>query len=394
MNEALRDWVANVHDTFYIIGTAAGPHPYPELVRDFQSVIGREAKIDRERVVARMIAVAKIERHGWARRKFPVLAIAAALAVALGATLFRSKHIASTAHSVVITAVAGDVTWQDSKALGIAPGQSATVDALGNLVTAPSGQAHLVTDNGLELDVFGDTRISLAEMRGPSGAVRLFRGRQGSVPRSPPCLKETFSVVASDVRVLVHGTVFSVEVAPGGEPRAITVRVAEELCSFIIGPATSRSRTRSRGRIKRLPIQEPCPPSRQTPKHRRIRPRKSRQRRRSHDEPEGRLGQSAGPWTKKRDSCVRVSPPKEAAILPMPLLHSSNCCRTFPYRLSSPTRAPRSGVSDRARNTHRDPRAHRSVRPGRGRLRDEHDFGRLLQRGQRQHPAGRSTAGW
>jgi tryptophan synthase beta chain len=44
MNEALRYWVANVHDTFYIIGTAAGPHPYPELVRDFQSVIGREAR--------------------------------------------------------------------------------------------------------------------------------------------------------------------------------------------------------------------------------------------------------------------------------------------------------------------------------------------------------------
>jgi tryptophan synthase beta chain len=44
MNEAMRDWVANIHDTFYIIGTAAGPHPYPELVRDFQSVIGREAR--------------------------------------------------------------------------------------------------------------------------------------------------------------------------------------------------------------------------------------------------------------------------------------------------------------------------------------------------------------
>ena len=44
MNEALRDWVANVHDTFYIIGTAAGPHPYPELVRDFQSIIGTEAR--------------------------------------------------------------------------------------------------------------------------------------------------------------------------------------------------------------------------------------------------------------------------------------------------------------------------------------------------------------
>ncbi|HNJ48243.1 MAG TPA: tryptophan synthase subunit beta, partial [Novosphingobium sp.] len=44
MNEAMRDWVANVHDTFYIIGTVAGPHPYPELVRDFQSVIGKEAR--------------------------------------------------------------------------------------------------------------------------------------------------------------------------------------------------------------------------------------------------------------------------------------------------------------------------------------------------------------
>ena len=44
MNEALRDWVANVKDTFYLIGTVAGPHPYPSMVRDFQSIIGREAK--------------------------------------------------------------------------------------------------------------------------------------------------------------------------------------------------------------------------------------------------------------------------------------------------------------------------------------------------------------
>jgi tryptophan synthase beta chain len=44
MNEALRDWVTNVDDTFYLIGTAAGPHPYPEMVRDFQAIIGREAR--------------------------------------------------------------------------------------------------------------------------------------------------------------------------------------------------------------------------------------------------------------------------------------------------------------------------------------------------------------
>jgi len=44
LNEAMRDWVTNVEDTFYIIGTVAGPHPYPAMVRDFQSVIGREAR--------------------------------------------------------------------------------------------------------------------------------------------------------------------------------------------------------------------------------------------------------------------------------------------------------------------------------------------------------------
>jgi tryptophan synthase beta chain len=44
MNETLRDWVANVADTFYIIGTVAGPHPYPAMVRDFQSVIGNETR--------------------------------------------------------------------------------------------------------------------------------------------------------------------------------------------------------------------------------------------------------------------------------------------------------------------------------------------------------------
>ncbi|SNB67921.1 tryptophan synthase, beta chain [Arboricoccus pini] len=50
MNEALRDWVTNVEDTFYLIGTAAGPHPYPAMVRDFQSVIGNET---REQILAK-----------------------------------------------------------------------------------------------------------------------------------------------------------------------------------------------------------------------------------------------------------------------------------------------------------------------------------------------------
>ena len=44
MNEAIRDWIANVETTHYLIGSAAGPHPYPTLVRELQSVIGREAR--------------------------------------------------------------------------------------------------------------------------------------------------------------------------------------------------------------------------------------------------------------------------------------------------------------------------------------------------------------
>jgi tryptophan synthase beta chain len=58
MNDAMRDWVANVSDTFYIIGTVAGPHPYPMMVRDFQSVIGDEAKAQLHEAEGRLPDVA------------------------------------------------------------------------------------------------------------------------------------------------------------------------------------------------------------------------------------------------------------------------------------------------------------------------------------------------
>jgi tryptophan synthase beta chain len=53
LNEAMRDWVTNVENTFYIIGTVAGPHPYPMMVRDFQSVIGHEAKVQMQELAGR-----------------------------------------------------------------------------------------------------------------------------------------------------------------------------------------------------------------------------------------------------------------------------------------------------------------------------------------------------
>ena len=54
MNEALRDWVAHVDDTFYCIGTAAGPHPYPAMVRDFQCIIGEETKAQMQAAEGRL----------------------------------------------------------------------------------------------------------------------------------------------------------------------------------------------------------------------------------------------------------------------------------------------------------------------------------------------------
>ena len=63
MNEALRDWVTNVEDTYYLIGTAAGPHPYPAMVRDFQSVIGKETR-------AQMLEQeGRLPDHRWSRRR-------------------------------------------------------------------------------------------------------------------------------------------------------------------------------------------------------------------------------------------------------------------------------------------------------------------------------------
>ena len=70
MNEALRDWVTNVADTFYCIGTVAGPHPYPAMVRDFQCVIGNETREQMQEAEGRLpdsldrLHRRRLERHG------------------------------------------------------------------------------------------------------------------------------------------------------------------------------------------------------------------------------------------------------------------------------------------------------------------------------------------
>ncbi len=73
LNEAMRDWVTNVDNTFYIIGTVAGPHPYPAMVRDFQAVIGRES---RAQMLERVGPAARCPgglRRRWLQRHRPLL---------------------------------------------------------------------------------------------------------------------------------------------------------------------------------------------------------------------------------------------------------------------------------------------------------------------------------
>ena len=57
LNEAMRDWVTNVDDTFYIIGPLAGPHPYPMIVRDFNSIVGKEVLSQFQKLEARSILI-------------------------------------------------------------------------------------------------------------------------------------------------------------------------------------------------------------------------------------------------------------------------------------------------------------------------------------------------
>ena len=72
MNEAMRDWVANVDDTYYLIGTVAGPHPYPAMVRDFQSVIGDEARAQMQEAEGRLPDAAVAAIGGGSQRDGPV----------------------------------------------------------------------------------------------------------------------------------------------------------------------------------------------------------------------------------------------------------------------------------------------------------------------------------
>jgi hypothetical protein len=186
------------------------------------------APIDRERIVARMMDAARPEPKATARRWVVAFAVAAAFAVGFGAMRWLRKP-ADAERSLDVVAVAGEVTWLGARegTKVMSPGQSGRIESGGTVTTSPSGAAEVRTAGGLELDLSRDTRVGLAAFEGPSRTLQLVRGKV--LCRVPHLAeKETFSVVTSDVRVVVHGTVFSVEVSPEG---TITVRVDQGVVS-------------------------------------------------------------------------------------------------------------------------------------------------------------------
>jgi hypothetical protein len=184
----------------------------------------RPVEVDRERVLAGMRDAARsvpLERARRTRR-LAVLAVAAGFAIVLGAMATRTAT--RSAHRVDVTAVAGDVTLQGPAAQAIAPGEAARLSPEGELWTAPRAEARIHTESGLDLEVFENTRVSLADFKPESSSLRLGGGGvRCHVPHLAP--KQTFSVVTPDATVVVHGTVFSVEVRPDGTTTRTTVRV-------------------------------------------------------------------------------------------------------------------------------------------------------------------------
>jgi hypothetical protein len=179
----------------------------------------------RERVVAGMMRAGSVasEPRGWMPGRIGIFAVAATCALILGVVRWAGNPQVSSDRELAVLSLVGDVTWRGVKAMPLAAGQSATIDAAGDVVTAASGEARLRAATGVEIDVATDTHVGLDELRGRRASVRLYAGKvHCRVPRL--AASDTFSVVTRDVHVVVHGTAFSVETSRQG---MTSVRVDE-----------------------------------------------------------------------------------------------------------------------------------------------------------------------
>jgi hypothetical protein len=205
---------------------------------------GARFKVDRETVVTTILhAPAALHAARAVRsRRFAMLGLAAGFAALLGAGSWAlARHVSSGGSEVAgslegqlhISEVLGRVTrLEGASQITLAPGAAQAVLPEGELVTAEKSEVSVTTVNGLELKLFENTRIALAELRAKHsyGAVHL---ESGSIRCRVPQLSEgeRFSVITPDATVVVHGTVFSVAVGGATGATQTCVRVEEGVVS-------------------------------------------------------------------------------------------------------------------------------------------------------------------
>jgi hypothetical protein len=210
---------------------------------------GARFKVDRETVVSTILkAPAAVHAARAARaRRFAMLGVAAGFAALLGAGSWALARRASNGSSAAtgslgggsleaqlhISEVSGRVTrLQGTSRITMAPGAAAAVSPEGELVTAEKSEASVTAVNGLQLKLFENTRVALAELKATRsyGAVHL---ESGAIRCRVPHLAEgeRFSVITPDATVVVHGTVFSVAVGGAAGATQTCVRVEEGIVS-------------------------------------------------------------------------------------------------------------------------------------------------------------------
>jgi hypothetical protein len=187
--------------------------------------IDRPVRVDRDRVLVGMAQAGRIARsEGGRARRFAMLAAAAGFALIVGAAAMIATR--STSASVDVVAVNGNVTLHGRTTQSLEKGAFVHVSPNGDLTTAAQSEARIQTESGLDVAVFESSRVELDELSTSAKTLRLGRGAvRCRVPRLAP--REKFSVVTPDATVVVHGTVFSVEVRAEGEATRTTVHVAE-----------------------------------------------------------------------------------------------------------------------------------------------------------------------
>jgi ferric-dicitrate binding protein FerR (iron transport regulator) len=196
----------------------------------------RRFKVDREKILSRMIEVSMSEGEAPSRRvrTYAALALAAGFALIAAGAGYKAMHgtaaVATvTAPHLDVVALEGEVARvQGSARMGIAPGHTTAVAPDGAIETSAHAQARIKTENGLEIDLRENTRVSLNDMNGAEPRVSLHLD-SGAIRCVVPHLADghSFSVVTPDARVVDRGTIFTVSVMGIGAAARTVVRVEE-----------------------------------------------------------------------------------------------------------------------------------------------------------------------